>query len=168
MISASRQAKIVELVEVSPGIRFNEIMRKTGLKNGVLSHHLRKLEKNGRIRVERTTRSTRCYLHNINGIESIILKRLRQDTSRKILLAMLSEDQITFSRITKCVERSASTTSMNLTQLIEDGLVEYKIVNLKRIYMIKNSKLVYELITRYQPTLIERAVSGMEDVFSSL
>lgn len=143
-------------------------MRKTGLKNGALSHHLRRLEKNGRIRIERTSRSTRCYPHNISSIESIILKRLRQETPRKILLVLLSENQITFSRITECVKRSASTTSTNLTQLIEDGLVEYKIVNLKRIYLVKNPSLVQEMITRYQPTIIERAVSGMEDVFSSL
>lgn len=153
---------------MSPGIRFNEIMRKTGLKNGVLSHHLRKLEKNGKIRIERTPRSTRCYPHNINNTESIVLKRLRQDTSRKILLALLSENQITFPRITEYVKKSASTTSTNLTQLIEDGLVEYKIVNLKRIYMVRDRNLVHSMIVRYQPTAIERAVSGMEDVFSSL
>ncbi len=168
MISANRQAKIIELVETDPGIRFNEIMRKSGLKNGVLSHHLKKLENGYKIKIERTSRSTRCYPYSLNGEESIILKRLRGETSRKILLALCSEGQITFSKIVECVKKSPSTISVNLSKLIEEGLVEYRNCNLKRVYIIKNPRLVSELIAKYRPTLIERATSGMEDIFSSL
>ena len=36
--------KLQELIDDNPGIQFREIMRSSGLKNGVLSHYLKKLE----------------------------------------------------------------------------------------------------------------------------
>ena len=40
-----RDAQLQQIIEQNPGIQFREIMRSSGLKNGVLSHHLGKLEK---------------------------------------------------------------------------------------------------------------------------
>jgi predicted transcriptional regulator len=40
-----RDSQIQEIIEKNPGIQFREIMRSSGLKNGVLSHYLDKLEK---------------------------------------------------------------------------------------------------------------------------
>ena len=39
-----RSQKLQELIDDNPGIQFREIMRSSGLKNGVLSHYLKKLE----------------------------------------------------------------------------------------------------------------------------
>ena len=48
-----RDLQIQQIIEQNPGIQFREIMRTSGLKNGVLSHYLSKLEKNGIIKVMR-------------------------------------------------------------------------------------------------------------------
>ena len=40
-----RHLQLQEIIEKHPGIQFREIMRTSGLKNGVLSHYLGKLEK---------------------------------------------------------------------------------------------------------------------------
>ena len=47
-----RKSQLQEIIEKNPGIQFREIMRSSGLKNGVLSHYLGKLEKNGLIKKE--------------------------------------------------------------------------------------------------------------------
>ena len=39
-----RSQKLQELIDDNPGIQFREIMRSSGLKNGVLSHYLKKIE----------------------------------------------------------------------------------------------------------------------------
>ena len=39
-----RTQKLQKLIDDNPGIQFREIMRSSGLKNGVLSHYLKKLE----------------------------------------------------------------------------------------------------------------------------
>ena len=65
MIRKNRDSQITDLIEQNPGIQFREIMRSSGLKNGVLSHYLGKLEKNGIIKAERGPRQTRFYLPTI-------------------------------------------------------------------------------------------------------
>jgi DNA-binding HxlR family transcriptional regulator len=57
-----RNLQLQEIIEKNPGIQFREIMRSSGLKNGVLSHYLGKLEKNGIIKV---TRPYENKLHEI-------------------------------------------------------------------------------------------------------
>jgi predicted transcriptional regulator len=51
----------------TPGIRYRELLRLTGLSNGALAYHLRGLEKSSQIRVDRQKerRTTRYYLINI-------------------------------------------------------------------------------------------------------
>jgi predicted transcriptional regulator len=43
-----RDSQLQQIIEENPGIQFREIMRSSGLKNGVLSHYLGKLEKSGK------------------------------------------------------------------------------------------------------------------------
>ena len=40
-----REEIIVKLIQKIPGISYNDIVRKTGLSNGVISHYLIKLMK---------------------------------------------------------------------------------------------------------------------------
>ena len=54
-----RDSQIQEIIEKNPGIQFREIMRSSGLKNGVLSHYLDKLERNGVIKAARGPRQDR-------------------------------------------------------------------------------------------------------------
>ncbi|MDH3313955.1 MAG: ArsR family transcriptional regulator [Nitrosopumilus sp.] len=49
----SRRTELIKLIEKNPGIQFRDLMRLTNLKNGVLSHHLRILEKIKSVKVER-------------------------------------------------------------------------------------------------------------------
>ena len=48
-----RNLLLMEIIQNNPGIQFREIMRMSGLKNGVLSHYLKKFEKNGVVKVMR-------------------------------------------------------------------------------------------------------------------
>ena len=52
--------KIVKYVNEIPGIRYRELLRMTGLSNGVLSYHLRLLDNSGKIRVNRVNK--RSYI----------------------------------------------------------------------------------------------------------
>ena len=39
-----RKETVLEIVQNNPGIRFNEIMRMSNIRNGTLSHYVKKLE----------------------------------------------------------------------------------------------------------------------------
>ena len=150
-----RGLQLIGIIEKNPGIKFREIMRETGMKNGVLSYHTRKLEKIGVVKVERGHRQTRFYPLGITGEESVLIRNLRQETPRQILLS-------------EKVKKSPSTVSIYLSQLTENNIVEIKIIELKKVFYIKDEEIVQKAINKYHPTLIERSADRLADIFNSL
>jgi len=162
-----RNLQLQEIIEKHPGIQFREIMRSSGLKNGVLSHYLGKLEKNGIIKVTRGPRQTRFYPPRITEDQSIVIKALRKQTPRDLLLALVKQDGLEFGELVKEVGKSPSTVSLYLAQIVKDGLVEIKLDNLKKRYYIKARDLIDQLIEDYRPNILEKPTSGFEDIFNS-
>lgn len=163
-----RNLQLQQIIEHNPGIQFREIMRSSGLKNGVLSYYLGKLEKKGIIKVIRGPRQTRFYPPQITEDESIVIKALRKQTPRDLLLALIKEDGLEFNQLVQEVKKSPSTVSLYLSQIVEDGLVEIRLVALKKRYHIKARDLIDKLIEDYRPSLLEKPTSGFEDIFNSL
>lgn len=163
-----RDSQLQQLIEKNPGIQFRELMRSSGLKNGVLSHYLGKLEKNGIIKVIRGPRQVRFYPPQITEDESTVIKALRKQTPRDLLLALVKDDGLEFSQLVKEVKKSPSTVSLYLSQLVEDGLVEIRLVDLKKRYHIKARNLIDKLIEDYRPSLLEKPTSGFEDIINAL
>ena len=162
-----RNLQIQQIIEKNPGIQFREIMRSSGLKNGVLSHYLEKLEKNGTIKATRGPRQARFYPPQISEDESIVIKALRKQTPRDLILALIKEDGLEFSQLVNAVKKSPSTVSLYLSQLVEDELVEIKLNQLKKRYHIKARNLIDRLVEDYRPGLLEKPTSGFEDIFNS-
>ena len=164
----SRDSQIQQIIEQSPGIQFREIMRSSGLKNGVVSHYLRQLEKSGVINVYRGPRQSRFYPLPITEEEAIVIKALRKQTPRDLLLALIMQDGLEFSQLVSEVKKSPSTVSLYLSQLVKDGLIITKGISLKKKYHIKATEIVDKFIEDYRPTAVEKATSGYEDIFNSL
>ena len=162
-----RDLQIKQIIEQTPGIQFRQIMRSSGLKNGVLSHYLGKLEKNGLVKVIRGPRQARFFPPHISEDESIVIKALRKQTPRDLLLALIKEDGLEFSQLVKEVKKSPSTVSLYLSQLVDEGLVTVKFSSLKKRYYIKERLLIDKLIEDYRPSLLEKPTSGFEDIINS-
>ena len=163
-----RDLQIQQIIEQNPGIQFREIMRHSGLKNGVLSHYLGKLEKVGLVKVEREPRQARYYPPKITHEEYKVIKALRRQTPRDLLLALVKEDGLEFSQLRLETGKAPSTVSFYLSQIVEDNLVEIKIQNLKKKYYLKTRNTINRLIEQYRPSLIEGPVSKFEDIVNSL
>jgi len=162
-----RSLQLIDIIEKNPGIKFREIMRETGMKNGVLSYHARKLERIGVVKVERTSRKTRFYPLGVTIEESVLIRSLRRETPRQILLSLL-ETELSFNKIVEKVKKSPSTVSIYLSQLINDNLIEFKIIDLKKVFHIKDRETVQNAINKYHPTLIDRSADSLADIFNSL
>ena len=162
-----RDLQIKQIIEQNPGIQFREIMRSSGLKNGVLSHYLGKLEKNGLVKVIRGPRQARFFPPHISEDESIVIKALRKQTPRDLLLALIKEDGLEFSQLVKEVKKSPSTVSLYLSQLVDEELITVKFSSLKKRYYIKERLLIDKLIEDYRPSLLEKPTSGFEDIINS-
>ena len=163
-----RSLQIIEVIEKNPGIKFREIMRETGMKNGVLGYYTSKLEKNGTVKVERKSRQTRFFPPGVLDSDILTIKNLRQETPRQILKALLKYEILSFSDLVDSVKKSPATVSLYLTQLTRDGIVESKFINLKKHHYIKDVEKITKIIDKYQPGLIERSADRLADTFSSL
>jgi predicted transcriptional regulator len=61
---------LMKHIEQTPGIRYRELLRLTGLVNGVLTYHLSALERVNVIKVNRESRITRYYLVSVSLIKN--------------------------------------------------------------------------------------------------
>ena len=163
----NREFHLLGTIQGNPGIQFRQIMRQSGLKNGVLSHYLAKLERKGLVKVERNPRQARYYPPKITEEESKVIKALRRQTPRDLLLALVKEDGLEFSQLTRETGKSPSTVSFYLSQIVKDDLVEIRLENLKKKYHLKTRKTIDRLIEQYRPSLLEGPTSGFEDIFNS-
>jgi predicted transcriptional regulator len=163
-----RITEIISVIKKNPGIKFREIMRETGLKNGVLSYHARKLEENGSVKIDRKSGETRFYPLFVTEEESMLITSLRRDTQRHILLSLLEGKPLTFNELVGKVRKAPSTVSTFLAKLVDNNIIRIKIIELKKVYFLKNPDMVREIIEKYNPVLLERTAYNFADTFSNL
>ena len=108
----SIQDKIVKCVNEIPGIRYRELLRITGISNGVLSYHLNLLDNSGKIRVNRVNnRVTRYFSYDVSLHDTYVIGLLRQETSRKIIMYILEKGGCGFNDIIIHTRKVPSTIS---------------------------------------------------------
>ena len=163
----TRADQILEIVNKNPGISYSEIMRETGFKNGVLSHHLSKIEESGKIQIQRTPRVARVYPCGIEQREAQLIKTLRNPTMKKIILSLLDKE-LSFKEITGKAGKSQGTTSVYLKELTESGIVNRKLSGNELVFEIIDSAYVRDIIARHKASLFERTADNISDIFSSI
>ena len=165
---ATREELIISEIKSNPGIRYRELMKQIGVTNGVMSYYLRKLEQNESVWVERTPRVTRFYSSDLSEDEAKLVKRLRQETPKKILVALVQNDQLTFKELTAKICKSPATTSFYLSQLVKDNIVATSKSDFVKVYFNVERKRIANLIEEYHPDIIEQASDNFADIISSL
>ena len=132
-----RRQAVIDLIKKTPGVSYNEIVRETGLSNGVISHYLIKLMESGEVEKEGIKRG-KYFLKNIPKKDRKMITLLRNNTNNdifKLLMKNLSSDKIlTQNEISKKVNKSASTISVSLKDLQRNNIIE-------RVIMNKSSKI---------------------------
>ena len=153
-----------------PGIRYRELLRLTGLSNGVVEYHLSALEKSSQIRVDRQkeNRTTRYYSISIPTQESDILRHLRNDVSRQIIKFILEHDLCTFIEIVEHLHKAASTVSWHLKRLKKAGLISVKYGGEYQLYQIMNPGLVADVIYKYKESFVDTAVNNYTEIVEEL
>ena len=165
---ASREELIIETIKKNPGIRFTEVMKNVGLKNGVLSHYIRKLEESGSIHVDRSPRVARFYGSDLNQEEQKLVTKLRQETPKRILIALLNHNELSFKQITATIKKSPATVSFYLSTLVEDEIVLIRRSDKKSYYFIAKPERILVLIDEYHPDIVQKTSENFADIVSSL
>ena len=132
-----RKDTVIDLIKKRPGVSYNEIVRETGLSNGVISHYLIKLMESGEVEKEGAARG-KYFLKNVPKKDRKIIILLRNNTNNdifKLLIKNFNSNTIsTQNEISKKVNKSASTISVSLKDLQRNNIIE-------RVIMNKNSKI---------------------------
>ena len=161
----NRSEIILSVIKKNPGIRFNEIMRITNIRNGTLSHYVKKLEENDSIQLERTPRVTRAYPVGIGEHEATICKYLTMPTQRKLMLFLLKKEVATSIEIREFLKKSPSVVSVNLNELFRMKIINKKYDIPSNEYSLKNPTEIEGMLKEYYPRLIEQLSENTIEMF---
>ena len=151
-----RKNIVLSIIQNNPGIRFNEIMRLSNIRNGTLSHYVKKLEEDEHIDLERSPRVTRLYPIGIPEKKAQICKYLTMPTQRKLILFLLEKKTVTSVEIKKFLKKSPSVISVNLNELFKAKIINKKYDIPSNKYSIKNPEPITGILNEYYPDLLNK------------
>lgn len=141
-IEAGNKYIVYNAIKSRPGIRYMELKRLTGLSYGTLTYHLTMLEREGKIRVMRSSRKSRYYPSMINEIDMDIIDCVRSDICRGILLLILREGKVTLDMLVKCIQRTKTTLKYHIDRLKAKRIIERERVGRFVFYYVKDIRMV--------------------------
>ena len=173
---SSNQEIIKQTVTDHPGLRFHEIKKETKLANGTLQHHLSKLTNSKSITTKYVAKVPRYYSCDIEDKSQIILQRLRQTTTSRIIKSLIKNDCLNFSQLVKESKKSPGTVSIYKNMLLEDKIIVGNTDECascptsasKITYKIVNPKLVRALVEEYGKTSLRKSADNLADIFLSI
>src|SRR5215216_7074205 len=166
--AADTRVLLMKNIEQTPGIRYRELLRLTGLVNGVLSYHLSALERTNLIKVNRESRITRYYPVNVSDKESAILKFVRREPIRQILLFILEHDMCTFNEIVDHTGKAPSTVSLHLKRLREAGIILIRHGEYHQLYRVVERDLVAEVFSKYTTSFMDKVINNYNEMLEEL
>jgi len=151
-----RKNIVLEIIQKNPGIRFNEVMRISDMKNGTLSHYVKKLEDENHIELERSPRVTRLYPVGISKDEAEICRYLSIPTQRNIILFMLKNKIVTAIQVRDYIKKSPSVVSVNLNELFKAKIINKKYDIPSNKFSLKNPIIIEGVLKEYYPSFFEK------------
>jgi DNA-binding transcriptional ArsR family regulator len=163
------KAVILSHITNNPGIRYRELLRLTGLANGTLEYHLKILERSHKVTVERHDgRRARYYPIYMPTDELQILGYIRNNVARRIVIFILEHDFCTFNEILEHIKKAASTASWHLKRLSEAGLISITYGQEYHLYRVIKSKLVKEVLYKYEESFRDKIANGYYEMFGEV
>ena len=172
----SNKEKILKTVNKYPGLRFHQIKNQTRIANGTAQHHLEQLVKSNIIKVNYQKQIPRYYSTDVEDHIQVILLRLRQNTTSKIIKAILKNECQTFGQMVKFAKKSPGTVSVYKNMLLKDGIIIgdtntckcNRTLDSKIKYRLTDPNTVRLLVEEYGKSSLKRSADNLADVFLSL
>jgi predicted transcriptional regulator len=154
MINESTKKTLIHIKQ-HPGIKYRQLLRLSGLANGALSFHLKKLKKSKLVKAKKLRYNTiRYYPIAIKTTESDGLDHLLDSTRRKIICFLLEHSNPRFNEILHHLGRAPSTTSVQLQRLEHAGIIfVLRLDKNNHFYRLKNKSRITRIVSKYKITL---------------
>jgi predicted transcriptional regulator len=166
-VEEDSRTMLLRYIEENPGIRYRELLRMTGLVNGVLTYHLSALEKTDVVKVERQSRMTRYYPVSVSDRESEILKFVRHEPVRQIVLFILDHELCTFTEIVDHTKKAPSTVSSHLKHMKEAGIISVRYGEYQ-LYRLAQKELIADVLSKYRASFADRVVDNYAELVEEL
>ena len=174
---SSNQEIIKAVISKYPGLRFHEIKKETKLANGTLQHHLSQLTKTDDIKAKYIDTIPRYYSNDLDEINQVILLRLRQTTTSKIIKSLLKNECQTFGQLVKFSKKSPGTVSIYKNMLLEDKIIvgdtnactcSRGVTTTMIKYRLVDPEKVRLLVEEYGKSSLKKSADNLADIFLSL
>ena len=167
---------IVSHITKFPGLRFYQLKNEIGIANGTLQHHLSSLIKSDSIFIQYDNSTPRYFSKKIESNSQVIIKRLSQNTTSKIIRLLLKKECQTFAQLVKYSKKSPGTVSLYKNKLVEDRIITGSTDNckcnkkhgMKIKYRLSDPKKVRALVLEYGKSSLSKSADNLADVFLSL
>ena len=160
---------ILDHIKCSPGIRYRELLRLSGLTNGALEYHIKILEKTQKIKVDRLHgRRPKYFPLDMQAEETCIMGQIRNKSSRQIVLYILEHDLCTFGEILEHMKKAPSTISWHLKRLSESEVISIIHGQELQLYRISNIQLVSDVLSKYKNSLSDKIANEYHEMFGDL
>ncbi len=147
---------IAGYVTQTPGVHFSKIRDDLGLGTGETQHHLRRLIDAGILTSHKDGEYRRYFrAGEFDSFEQVVLSRLRRETPRQMLIALLREPDQSGTTLAAEIGVSRSTISTHATGLQEVGLLERTAEG----YRVQQPTTVSTLLIRFAESFGEQAVT---------
>jgi hypothetical protein len=174
--TTSNYENIVSHITKFPGLRFHELKKEVDIANGTLQHHLSSLVKSGSISVQYDNATPRYFSNKIEDDSQIIIKRLSQNTTSKIIKLLLKKECQTFAQLVKYSKKSPGTVSLYKNKMVVDKIIVgstntckcHKKYDMKIKYRLIDPEKVRTLVLEYGKSPLSKSADNLADVFLSL
>lgn len=165
----SRSADLLfQLVRRRPGIHIRDAQRRTGLGLGNTVYQLQRLSSLGLIDSNKIGKYKRYYPINIGAYDRNILSALLVSSRRRILLFLLANQKSTLSELASNLRLSKSTISWHIRILQKNGIITTTSAEEAFEYRLTDPKTVNTILSRFQPSTIDRLSDGFLESWDSL
>ena len=172
----SNREKIHSTVTKYPGLRFHQIKKQTKIANGTVQHHLDQLVKSDTIQANYQKQIPRYYVNDMQTQQQIILLRMRQNTTSKIIKSLLKNECQTFGQMVNFSKKSPGTVSVYKNMLLKDKIIIgdtntckcNRTLTSKVKYRLTEPDKVRLLVEEYGKSSLKRSADNLADIFLSL
>ena len=163
----AKKRAVLKAVEENPGAGFIDLMKLTGFANGVLSHHLGVLEKEGVVRINHWKRKIWVFKSELDPNEDNIRISFRKETCKQILLHLLNENSANLQQIQEAIKKSPATTSGTLKKLVYLQVIQI-IPGFPKKYTLVDFEKTTKILNSITVTQTDELKDRFADTFSYL
>lgn len=125
----------------NPGCTAPEVSRGQHLNTGTVRYHIQRLELAGKIVMKKIGKFTRLYKNasSFNDREMVIASHLRNETSSRLLQAILEDPGLTNQRLSERFNLDKSTVYVHIQKLVNDEIVVSEADGKQKRYFVSES-----------------------------